>query len=302
MDGAIPTQTKGLNGYGGKNDRGRGIKMKVKISAGFSGVIATGSFQNARPSYAAEVELEIAQPTQKNVLAQVGLYQKILQEVCYRNFKQDERTQTIERIQRERQDFRMYGSFPSVTSILNWDADFWVTAIELQQYASQGNLIHRQVTEYIETGEWKPVEKIDGTWSDLVIIKKGKLQLPISGWSFPDFLKKYPVEKMVCGDPVISNKHKFGGTPDIKSCYYEGKKTLADVKRSPQKLKNFKQIAAYIIAEEECGESPYEQMMIIVLHDKTLQGFSKPIISTEISQYKQMFLKDRENFKKRYGI
>ena len=274
--------------------------MKIKISASFSGVIATGSYQNARPGYMAEVEFEA--PDESNLEKIANEWQKQLQKVCYQNFKQDEQTQTIERIQRERKDFRMYGDFPSVTSILNWDADFWVTAVELQQYASQSNLVHAQVTEYIETGEWKTAEKIDGTWSDLVIIKKGKLQLPISGWSFPDFLKKYPIEKMVCGDPVVSSKHRFGGTPDIKVCYYEGKKTLADVKRTPQKLKDFKQIAAYIIAEEESGESPYEQMMVIVLNDKTKQGFSKPIISTEISQYKQMFIKDRESFKKRYGI
>lgn len=275
--------------------------MKIKVSAGFSGVIATGSFANARPSYTAEVEIETA-GVEAAATGAVDKWQKALQEICYRNFKQDEQIQTIERIQRERRDFRMYGDYPSVTSILNWDADFWVTAVELQQYASQGSLIHAQVAEYIETGEWKPVEDIDGTWSDLVIVKKGELQLAISGWSFPDFLKKYPVEKMVCGEPVVSEKHKFGGTPDIKVCYYEGKKTLADVKRTSQKLKDFKQIAAYIIAEEENGESPYEQMMIIVLNDKTKQGFSKPIISTQISQYKQMFLVDRKNFFKRYGI
>lgn len=281
--------------------------MKIKIPAGFTGVIATGSYQNARPNYAAEVEFEIDRKVEigvvdNEVLDFIDKYQKALQEVCYRNFKQDEQKQTIERIQRERQDFRMYGNFPSVTSILNWDADFWVTAIQLQQYASQGQLVHAQVAEFIRTGEWKPVEKIDGTWSDLVILKKGELQLPISGWSFPDFLKKYPIEKMERGGPITSKKYQFGGTPDIRVCYYEGKKTLADVKRTANKLKDFKQIAAYIIAEEENGESPYEQMMIIVLNDKTNQGFSKPIISTEIGQYKQMFLKDRKNFKKRYGI
>ena len=275
--------------------------MKVKISTGFSGVIATGSYQNARPSYTAEVELE-TNPGE-DIVATINGYQKQLQEICYRNFKQDEQIQTIERIQQERKDFRIYqGGFPSVTSILNWDADFWVTAIELQQYASQGSLIHAQVAEYIRTGEWKPPEKIDGTWSDLVIVKKGELQLPISGWSFPDFLKKHPIKDMVNGKPIVCKEHKFGGTPDIRVCSYEGKKTLADVKRTSQKLKNFKQLAAYIIAEEENGESPYEQMMIIVLNDKTKQGFSKPIISTEIRQYQQMFLKDRADFKKRYGI
>lgn len=276
--------------------------MKIKVSAGFSGVISTGSFQNARPSYTAEVEFEISEDRIDELRDIVAESQKNLQAVCYMNFKQDEQTQTIERIQRERTDFRMYGDYPSVTSILNWDADFWVSAIELRQYASQGSLIHAQVSEFIKTGEWKPVEKIDGTWSDLVIVKQGNLNLPIEGWSFPDFLKKYPIENMICGETITSKKHCFGGTPDIRVCYYKKKKTLADVKRTPQKIKDFKQIAGYIIAEEENGESPYEQMMVIPLNDKTQQGFSKPIISKEISQYKQMFLKDRENFRKRYGI
>ena len=32
---------------------------KVKISAGFSGVIATGSYENARPAYSVEIEYEL---------------------------------------------------------------------------------------------------------------------------------------------------------------------------------------------------------------------------------------------------
>ena len=63
--------------------------MKIKISAGFSGVIATGSFQNARPSYTAEIEVEV---DDKKFVESVDKYQKTLQEICYRNFKQDEQT------------------------------------------------------------------------------------------------------------------------------------------------------------------------------------------------------------------
>lgn len=271
---------------------------KYKLSASVQAVIATGSYENLRPNFGWEEEVE-GEYTDEQIKERIG----ILYKKCSSLLQETEQQATIERIQRERKDFRIYqDGFPSVTSILNWDADFWVTAVELQQYASQGSLIHAQVAEYIRTGEWKSPEKIDGTWSDVVIVKKGELQLPISGWSFPDFLKKHPIKDMVNGEPIISKEHRFGGTPDIRVCSYEGKKTLADVKRTSQKLKNFKQIAAYIIAEEENGESPYEQMMIIVLNDRTKQGFSKPIISTEISQYKQMFLKDRKDFQKRYGI
>jgi len=109
---------------------------------------------------------------------------------------------------------------------------------------------------------------------------------------------------MQVGKFLKSLKHKFCGTPDIRECYHESKKTLGDVKRTADKVKNFKQMAAYILAEEENGATPYEQMMIIPLNDKTEQGFSKPIIGDRkaIDEYQKMFLRDRENFAKRFGI
>jgi hypothetical protein len=270
--------------------------MKVKISAGFSGVISKGSFENARPSYTAEIEAEIP------AICDISALQQQLQEMCLANFKRDEERLIIERIERERKDLRFYGSYPSVTSIIGWDADFFVSPEDLIQYASHGNLYHAQVENYIKTGKWEDVEKIDGTWADLVIVKKGGLGLAVNDYDFPAFLKKHPITGMQIGKAVTSEKHKFAGTPDIRVCVYDGKKTLADVKRTPDKVKHFKQCAAYIIAEEERGESPYEQMMLIPANGKTEQGFSKPILSTEISQFKSMFLRDREQFHKRFGV
>lgn len=275
--------------------------MKVKVSAGFSGVIATGSYENARPSYAAELEFEMPDLLPEKVSEHISKVQKQLQDVCYGNFKSDEQKSIIERIERERKDFRWYGEFPSVTSIINWDADFFVSPEELTQYAAQGSLIDAQVKHFIRTGAWEKIEKIEGTWADMVIVKQGNLGLSLNGWDFPAFLKKYPLEKIEIGKPVVSQKHRFGGTSDIRICYFEGKKTLADVKRTPEKVKHFKQCAAYVIAEEENGESPYEQLMLIPLNDKTDQGYSKPVITSEIGQYKDMFLRDRENFRKRFG-
>jgi len=276
--------------------------LKLKISSGFSGVISTGSFENSRPSYTAEIECEVPDMLPEQTSEYVKKVQNQLQEVCYLNFKADEQKHIVERITKARNDFKFYGSFPSVTSIINWDMDFFVNPDELVQYAAQGNLIDLQSKHFIETGVWEALEKIEGTWTDLVIVKQGSLGLSLSGWNFPAFLKKHPLEKMEIGKPVISKEHKFGGTPDIRVCYYEGKKTLADIKRTPDKLKHFTQISAYIMAEEENGESPYEQMMLIPLNDKTEQGFSKPMVSTEIAQYKSMFLKKREEFKKRFSL
>ncbi len=283
--------------------------MKIKVSSGFTGVISTGNFQNARPSYNAEVEYDFdigrTEPaTPEQIQEEIKKVQQDLQKICYANFKQDEQTQTIERINRERKDIRFYDGFPSVTSIIGWDADFFVSPEDLAQYASQGNLTHAQVAHFIKTGKWVEPKEIEGTWADIVILKKGKLQLPLGGWGFQAFLKAYPLEKMVNGEVVRSTKHKFAGLPDVP-CMYKEKKTLADVKRTANKLKNFKQMSAYILADEENGASPYEQMMIIPLNSKTKQGFSKPIICEgrdKIKQYQNMFLRDRENFKKRFGV
>ena len=205
---------------------------------------------------------------------------------------------------REQSGFRFYDGFPSVSSVIGWDADFGgIPPQELSQYASQGNLYHMQVENYIKTGKWEDAEKIEGTYSDLVIVEKGSLGLPYNDWNFEAFLKKHPIEKMEVGRRVISKKHEFGGTSDIRVCYINDKKTLADVKRTPDKFKHFKQTAAYIIAEEEMGEAPFEQMALIPANaSKTEQGFSKPILTTEIAQYKAAFLKDREMFRKRFGV
>lgn len=279
--------------------------MKIKISAQSSAVLPTGPYQNQRPGFSAEAEFELDQEVYGNgkMAEFVADRQAVLYEVCNASLKKVEEQAVIERINRERADFRWYGSFPSVTSIIGWDSDFFCSPEELREYAAHGNLLDAQVKFFIETGEWKPVKEIPDTWADLVIVKRGKLNLPIDAWDFPAFLQKYPIEKMEVGKPVVSKKHQFGGTPDIRVCYYEGKKYMADVKRTPDAVKHFKQCAAYIIAEEENGEKPYEGMMLIPANGaKTKQGFSKPVTTLEIAQYKKMFLDDREKFRKRFGV
>jgi hypothetical protein len=120
-------------------------KIKINVSTGFSGVIATGSYQNARPSYNASMEYEIDDMLPEQVSEHIKKAQVQLQAVCYGNFKKDEEQQIIDRIARERADIRFYDGYPSVTSIINWDADMYIPPHELQQYASQSNLVHAQV-------------------------------------------------------------------------------------------------------------------------------------------------------------
>ena len=71
------------------------------------------------------------------------------------------------------------------------------------------------------------------------------------------------------------------------------------MKRTPEKAKNFQLIAAYSKLD---GMEPVEQMMVVPLNDKTEQGFSKPIIETNVEKYFELFLFKRKEFQKVYGI
>lgn len=283
--------------------------MKIKVASSYSGKISTGSYENASPFFYAEAEYSLPDDTNTSDLQKILKDQHaLLQDVCYGNFKAAEQKAIVERIQKERQDFRWYeddlgNPLPSSTSIIGFDSDFSVSPMELQQYASQSQICHAQVAHFIKTGEWVEPEKLGEVWADLVIVKKGSLLLDIEGWDFPGFLKKYPISKMVNGQKLINLKHRYGGTPDFYGIpNFEGAKkvsSILDVKRTVDKVKAFMQMASYA----KCpGNEHIKQMIIVPLNNKTDQGFSKPIVSTEIDKYFEMFLRKREGFRKRYGI
>lgn len=282
--------------------------MKIKVSSQFSGVISRGSFENSRPGFSAEVEFEFdglmdGIEFQKNI----DTHQKILQKLCYDNFKTCEQQAIIERINREREDLRIIiidgKPHPSVTSVIGFDSDMYCSPEDLAQYASQSNICHSQVEHFISTGEWVEAKEIPDTWSDIVIVTKGNLHLETNGWSFPDFLKKYPITGMKNATRSHNSEHVYCGGPDfIGIPDFEGAEkvpTIFDVKRTVDKVKNFKQMAAY---SKMKGYEDIKQICIVPLNNKTQQGFSKPQVETRLDQYFQMFLKDRRAFQNRFGV
>lgn len=275
---------------------------KIKVEASFSGVLTTGSYSNMRPGFLASMEYEQDFESEDGLKLAIETSQQELQAICYENFQSEANKAKILKIQNDRKDFRFYKlpsgeEVPSVTSILNYDSEFLMADDELKQYASQGTLIHCQVHEYIKTGIWRKLGEIENTTADLFIIKKGNLGLSLDGWDFPSFLKKYKLENLENGEEVINEKERYGGLPDGYGTY-EGLQTIFDIKRTPEKVKNFMQMAAYAKASGR----KIEQMMIIPLNDKTEQGFSKPILSTDIDKYYELFLYKRREFRKVYSI
>lgn len=277
------------------------MKRSIKVSASFSGKIPTGNYANMSPGFFAEESFEIDNEDIEFVDQVIRDRQKELQGICYASFEAEALKAKILKIQNDRKDFRWYlaangKQYVSVTSIINYDTDFFIDDNELRQYAAQGNLIDAQVKHFIKTGNWVAVETLEGVGADIFILKTGSLGLPLEGWDFPGFLKKYPITDMEVGVPVYNEKHEYAGTPDI-ICKYNGIKTMADVKRTPDKVKHFMQTAAY----SKCSEG-FGQLMLIPLNDKTDQGFSKPLLTTEIDRYFELFLYKRREFRKVYSI
>jgi len=275
---------------------------KIKVEASFSGVLPTGSYANSRPGFMASMEWEEDFKDDNIRKFAIESAQQELQALCYQNFQSEANRAKVMKIQEDRKDFRFYNlpsgeEVPSVTSILNYDSDFLMDEGELKQYASQGNIIHAQVAEFIKGGVWKSPSEIEGIAPDLFILKSGNLKLSLDGWDFPAFLKKYPMEKLENAEAVFNEKERYAGTPDGYSVV-GGIPTIFDIKRTPEKVKNFTQMAAYAKASGR----DIKQMMIIPLNDKTDQGFSKPIVSADIDKYYELFLFRRKEFKKVYGI
>jgi hypothetical protein len=274
----------------------------LKISASFGGKIPVGSYANMNPSFFAEETLELNDEVQ-DVNSYIKTRQQSLLEICYNNFESEATKAKLIKIKNDRADFRFTKlpngeEVPSVTTILNYDFDWQGDDEELKQYASQGNIIHAQVHEFIKNKVWKEPKEILELTTDLFILKNGNLKLPSDGWSFEAFLKKYPITNLKNGETSFNEKLRYGGTPDGEGIH-ETLPTLFDVKRTPDKVKNFMQMSAYAKCK---GMEHIKQLMIIPLNDKTEQGFSKPILTTDIDKYFELFISKRKDFKKIYGI
>jgi hypothetical protein len=287
------------------------MTIKIKVSAGFSGVLPTGSYQNSRPSFAADVEMELKEGV--SVGESIDKLQDVLHKICYDKFQSVAEQARIDLVKSQKANIRFSTikdengndiQVPSVSSIANYDKTFDLPPEELQQYASQGNLADAQGRWYIQTGVWETdLTKIPNTFTDLAILKKGNLRLSPLVWNFPAFLEKHKISGMVEGKKCWSVKHRFAGTPDIQSLIWEGKKTLGDWKRTPSK-EHFRQLGGYVIALEEMNpnEPPYEALMLIGVNPDNQQGFSKPMTTTEVAQCKDMFLAARKEFYKLYLV
>jgi predicted CopG family antitoxin len=270
---------------------------ETEIVASYSGKIATGRFENAAPFFSiketwSDVDDEFVQSRQKS-----------LHGMCYERFAECEKREIADRIKEQNRHFRFYQinneQFPSVTSIIGWDADFFIPQEQLIQYGARGTIIHKQVEIFLKTGEWKSPEDIPEVYPELVILKKGELSLSLDGYDFCAFYEKHPFETMKTETQVFNLEYRYAGRMDIKGVF-DGKISIMDVKTGTiDEEKCFKQLSAYAKAE---GNEDVEQLVIIPLNSTTKQGFSKPKTECNIEKYWELFKRDRKLFKQRFGL
>jgi len=213
-----------------------------------------------------------------------------------------------------------------------------IGAIELQQYASQGSISHLRLEYLAKTGhliieEKELAELIPESHFHLDVLRMGALRLPPITGKFKEYLTKYPIQIlsdnfidgldmnvktkkenikidikpfMETERVIFNDKYKYAGTLDLIGYPHpsfkgadHNKLTIFDLKRSLNKDKNLMQTAAYAKAYEEETGRKIEQMIILVLNDKTEQGYSKPCISLEVDKYFGMFL-DKKKLVEKY--
>ena len=271
-------------------------RQSVEIVASFSGKISTGRFENMTPFFSLkEVWTGLSE-------SEIESRQKALHDICYARFNEVDQQALVDRITQQRKDLRFYEfdgvQLPSVTSIIGWDEDFFISQQDLIQYAARGTCIHKQIEVFLTTGKWLEVKDIPEVYPEYVIVKNGELGLKLDDVDFKGFISKNPLEVIKTEQTVFNMQYKYAGRTDLIAVV-NSKKTICDVKTgsSVDQEKAFKQLSAYA----KCIDG-IEQLMVIHLNNKTKQGFSAPIITDKIEEHFQLFLKDRKIFKDRFGV
>lgn len=289
------------------------MKKTIEISASFTGKISTGPFENASPFYSIKEIVEDGFLTDEQIKGR----QKELHQICYDQFKVQADAAYAEKIAKTYSNIRFYDGkdgkkYPSVTSVINMDSDFFISPEELAQYGARGTVIHKLIEIFLTTGEWKNPKQIPELSADLMTVLNGSLNLSVEDVDFRGFYKDYPFKVISLEKVVINDEYKYGGREDIlcviestnkgKWEKIEGIKfdvpTILDVKTSTvlDKVKGLTQQAPYAKVEG------VEQIGLIHLNKDNQCGYSKPVITQNIEAYWSLFLKARNEFRKRYGI
>lgn len=293
------------------------MKRVIEITSSFTGKISTGQFENAAPFFSAKEVIEIDDVTPE-IDRMIEARQSELQEICRNQFKRVAEIEYQEKVAKSYKNIRFYDAgngqkYPSVTSIINMDENFFTAPDELAQMAARGTIIHKQVELFLQTGKWVEPKEIPEIAPYVFTLVKGNLGLVVDDVSFVNFYKDYPFKVVKQESTVINHMHKYAGRFDILCVIESTNKgkwdkiegiqfdvpTILDVKTgaSLDAAKGLIQQSAYAMCDETV-----KQIGLIHLTKENVCGFAKPKVTNKIESYWNIFLNKRQKFSERYGV
>ena len=269
--------------------------MKIKeISVGLSGTIPSGSYENLKPSYNVVIELE-ERDNPKEVFNRARADLREMFELESNRAKTDLIDKQYDNIRFYEQDGKKY---PSVTSILSWDANWRVTEDELNQYASRGTIVHKLIEIYLHTKKWEDPMKIEELKEDVAIVLSGSKKLHWDDCTYKKFFEVHgkDIEISNIEVEIINTEIGYGGRVDAVGTY-KGKPAIFDWKTGA--TSDFRQLSAYACALE----CQIETLIIApVGQSDNKSGVMKPKICDSIDVEFKNFKKARQVFLRRFGI
>lgn len=294
------------------------MRRSIEISASFTGKINTGSFENESPFFSIKEIVEDIDSEDYEVTDEhIKIRQKELKEICYNQFKQHAEIAYQEKVAKAYKNIRFYDAgngqkYPSVTSIIGMDENFFVSPEELAQHAARGTIIHKQIEIYLATGKWLEPKEIPEVAFAVMTVVTGSLGLAIDDVNFINFYRDYPFKVLKQESVVMNHEHKYAGRMDILCVIESTNKgkwdkvdgvifdipTILDIKTgaSLDKAKGMIQQAAYAMCQD------VKQIGLIHLTKENQCGYAKPAVSTKIDSYWSIFLNKRKLFNERYGV
>lgn len=290
------------------------MKRNLEITASFSGKIPMAAYESAAPFFALKESLEDCKYTDE----EIKFRQQELQKLCVDQFNAYAEILYQQKVAKSYTNIRFYDAgngqkYPSVTSIIGMDDNFFMPQDELAQYGARGTVIHKQIELFLKDGIWRDYKDIPEVAFQVMTVLKGTLGLSLEDVNFVNFYKDYPFKVLEQEKVVINHEHKYAGRLDIL-CIIEksnaGKwdkiegiqfdvPTILDVKTSTtlDHLKGFTQQGAYARTDETV-----KQIGLIHLTKENVCGYAKPKLSNKIEHYWSIFLNKRALFQSRYGV
>ncbi len=275
----------------------------IEIETSFGGVISEAPYENVKPAYRDKLFIDIEDcddeiEIRKRYRGMLHDEQRMAFELLRGQLKAELVQLQFENVIIREKNGKQY---PSVTSIISWMKDWHISKDDLIQYAARGTIVHKLIEYYIHNQIWLMLEDLSEKDQEMDVeittMLQGGKKLLIEDCSFQKFFEVHGKDFEISETEVTvyNEEHKYSGRMDAEGLY-KGIKSIIDYKTG--KSWDFKQLAAYA----ECREDIKQLVVCPVGPTDNKTGVMKPVVCENVKSEFKKFLRDRVEFKKRFGI